>query len=476
MSNITSIIKSIRDIMRKDTGVDGDAQRISQMVWMLFMKIFADKEEEWEITIDDYESPIPEALKWQNWAADEEGLTGDGLMEFIDNQLFPVLKDLDISLSPQAKIIRAVFDDTYNYMKNGTLFRQVINQINKIDFNSRTERHLFNDLYETILKELQSAGSSGEYYTPRAVTQFMVDIINPQLGESVLDPACGTGGFLTCSIEHLRQQVNTPQERDHLQRSIRGIEKKPLPHLLCTTNLMLHGFDVPVVRRDNYLSKPYSDWGAKDRVDIILTNPPFGGVEEDGTETNFPQKFRTKETADLFLVLLIRLLKPGGRAAVVLPDGTLFGEGVKTRIKEELLSKCNLHTIVRLPNGVFNPYTSIKTNVLFFEKGAATKEIWYYEHPYPKGVKSYNKTKPIHIKEFAAEKAWWDKRVENKQAWKVPIQEIEARNFNLDIKNPYQEADDLASPAELLAKYRATEQKITSIQDEIVKVLTEALK
>lgn len=475
MSNITSVIKTIRDIMRKDTGVDGDAQRISQMVWMLFMKIFADKEEEWEITIDDYESPIPAKLKWQNWAADEEGMTGDQLMEFINNELFPALKELDAATSPQAKIIRAVFEDTYNYMKNGTLFRQVINQINKIDFNSSDDRHLFNDIYETILKELQSAGSSGEYYTPRAVTQFMVDMTNPQLGERMLDPACGTGGFLTCAIEHLRKQVNTPADRQVLQNSLLGVEKKPLPHLLCTTNLMLHGFDVPVVRRDNYLNKPYSDWGASDKVDIVLTNPPFGGIEEDGTETNFPQKFRTKETADLFLALILKLLKDGGRAAVVLPDGTLFGEGVKTRIKEELLSRCNLHTIVRLPNGVFNPYTGIKTNLLFFEKGSPTKAVWYFEHPYPDGVKSYNKTKPIHIKEFDLEKSWWDKREENRYAWKVSAEDIAARNFNLDIKNPHKEADDLASPEELLQKYRATEEKITSIQDEIVKVLTKAL-
>lgn len=464
--------------MRKDTGVDGDAQRISQMVWMLFMKIFADKEEEWEITIDDYESPIPEKLKWQNWAADAEGLTGDQLMEFINNDLFPALKELDVTISPQAKIIRSVFEDTYNYMKNGTLFRQVINEINKIDFNNTQERHLFNDLYETILKELQSAGSSGEYYTPRAVTQFMVDMTNPQLGEKVLDPACGTGGFLTCSIEHVREQVNTPEERDRFQASITGIEKKPLPHLLCTTNLMLHGFDVPAVRRDNLLSKPYSDWGSSDKVDVVLSNPPFGGVEEDGTETNFPQKFRTKETADLFLALIVRLLKDGGRCAVVLPDGTLFGEGVKTRIKEELMERCNLHTIVRLPNGVFNPYTGIKTNVLFFEKGTPTKDVWYFEHPYPAGVKSYNKGKPINIKEFDLEKSWWNNREDEtfaKHAWKVDAQTIKDRGYNLDIKNPHQENDDLATPEELLKQYHATADKVSSIQDEIIKVLNEAL-
>ena len=477
--SITTNLKAIRDIMRKDTGVDGDAQRISQMVWMLFMKIFADKEEEWEITIDDYESPIPTALKWSAWAEDEEGLTGEQLMDFVNNELFPTLKDLDISTSSQAKIIRSVFEDTYNYMKNGTLFRQVINEINKIDFNDTQERHLFNDLYETILKELQSAGSSGEYYTPRAVTQFMVDITNPQLGEKVLDPACGTGGFLTCSIEHVREQVHTPEERAVFQESITGIEKKPLPHLLCTTNLMLHGFDVPAVRRDNLLSKPYSDWGSSDKVEVVLSNPPFGGVEEDGTETNFPQKFRTKETADLFLALIIRLLKDGGRCAVVLPDGTLFGEGVKTRIKEELMERCNLHTIVRLPNGVFNPYTGIKTNVLFFEKGTPTKDVWYFEHPYPKGVKSYNKSKPIHIKEFDLEKDWWNNREDEKfakYAWKVSADEIKSRGYNLDIKNPYQEIDDLASPEEILEKYTASTHNISKIQDEIINVLTEALK
>tara|TARA_B100000508_G_scaffold130740_1_gene118317 strand:+ start:25200 stop:26630 length:1431 start_codon:yes stop_codon:yes gene_type:complete len=475
MTNITTNIKAIRDIMRKDTGVDGDAQRISQMVWMLFMKIFSDKEEEWDLTIDNYQSPIPDHLKWKNWASDDEGLTGDKLMEFVDNELFPTLKDLDITLGPQAKIIRSVFDDTYNYMKNGTLFRQVINVIDEINFNNTEERHLFNDIYETILKELQSAGSAGEYYTPRGVTQFMVDIINPKLGETVYDMAAGTGGFLTCSIEHLRDQVKTSKDREILQRSIRGIEKKPLPHLLCTTNLMLHGFDLPAVHRDNLLSKPYSDWGKKDRVDIVLMNPPFGGIEEDGTETNFPAKFRTKETADLFLALIIRMLKDGGRCAVVLPDGTLFGEGVKTRIKEELMEKCNLHTIVRLPNGVFNPYTGIKTNLLFFDKGKPTKEVWYYEHPYPEGYKSYNKSKPITVKEFDAEKAWWNNREENEYAWKVSIDEIKKKDYNLDIKNPHVEADNLEAPDVILEKYRNTKDRISSIQDEIVKVLTEAL-
>ena len=360
-------------------------------------------------------------------------------------------------------------------MKNGTLFRQVINKINEIDFNSSSESHVFNDIYETILRELQSAKSSGEFYTPRAVTQFMTDIIDPQLGETVLDPACGTGGFLTCSIDNARKQVSTAKDREVLQSSIRGVEKKPFPHLLCTTNLMLNGFDLPSVTRGNFLNKAYSDWGASDRVDVILSNPPFGGEEPDGTETNFPKKFRTKETADLFLALIIRLLKSNGRAAVVLPDGTLFGEGVKTRIKEELMDKCNLHTIVRLPKNVFHP-VNIRTNLLFFEKGSPTKDVWYYEHPYPDGQKSYNKSKPINIKEFDAEKAWWNNREENKYAWKVSIQEIRERGYNLDIKNPFQEVNELASPAELLENYRVIESKISSIQDKIIKMLNEALK
>lgn len=473
--NITSIIKSIRDIMRKDVGVDGDAQRISQMVWMLFLKIFSDKEEEWELTIEDYQSPIPEELKWSTWAADDEGLTGSDLMEFIDNELFPALQEIDTTISDQAKIVKAVFEDTYNYMKNGTLFRQVINEIDKIDFNSSKESHVFNDIYETILKELQSAGSSGEYYTPRGVTQFIVDMVNPQLGETVLDPACGTGGFLTCAIDHVRKQVNTPQATQTLQTSISGVEKKPLPHLLCTTNLMLHKFDVPAVRRDNMLAKPYTDWSSKDRVNIVLSNPPFGGTEEDGTENNFPKKFRTKETADLFLALIVKILKNNGRAGVVLPDGSLFGEGVKTAIKEELMAKCNLHTIVRLPNGVFNPYTSIRTNLLFFDKGTPTEEIWYYEMPYPDGIKNFNKSRPIHIKDFDDIKKWWNNRTENEYAWKVSAKEIKAKNYNLDSKNPYVAEEHWASPEELLAEYNAVSNDIKNLQDNIIQALSEVL-
>jgi type I restriction enzyme M protein len=356
-------------------------------------------------------------------------MTGDELLDFANNELFPGLKELSLAGNGRSRgfVVRSVFQDAYQYMKSGTLLRQVINKLNEaIDFNDSKNRHLLGEMYEQILRDLQSAGNAGEYYTPRAVTRFMVEMVDPQLGESVLDPACGTGGFLTCAIEHIRgNYVKTPDDEATLQAWIRGVEKKPLPHLLCTTNMLLHGIDIPSnVRHDNTLARPLRDYGPKDRVDVIVTNPPFGGMEEDGIESNFPKSFQTRETADLFLVLIMHLLKPGGRAAIVLPDGTLFGEGVKTRIKERLLDECNLHTIVRLPNGVFNPYTGIKTNLLFFEKGGKTKHVWYYEHPYPPGYKSYSKTKPIRIEEFGAEKKWWKRRRENEHAWKVPVAQI----------------------------------------------------
>ncbi|MEW8513310.1 MAG: class I SAM-dependent DNA methyltransferase, partial [Candidatus Thiodiazotropha sp.] len=399
MSNVSGIIKSIQDIMRKDVGVDGDAQRISQLVWMFFLKIFDDREAELELLEDDYQSPIPEDLRWSAWATDPEGITGDTLARFVNDSLFPTLKEKLPTHGPagkRAQVVRTVFEDAYNYMKSGTLMRQVINKICEIDFNNTEDRHTFGSIYEQILKDLQSAGNAGEFYTPRAVTRFIVDRVDPKLDEKVLDPACGTGGFLACTIDHKRERyVKTRSDEETLQATISGVEKKALPHMLCTTNMILHGIDVPSkIRHDNTLSRPYKDYGEKDRVHVIVTNPPFGGMEEDGIENNFPANLRTRETADLFMALIIKLLKDKGRAAVVLPDGFLFGEGVKTRLKQTLLEECNLHTIVRLPNGVFNPYTGIKTNLLFFTKGQPTEQVWYYEHPYPEGVKSYNKTKP----------------------------------------------------------------------------------
>lgn len=440
MSNLTSTIKSIQDIMRKDAGVDGDAQRISQLGWMLFLKIFDTKEEDWEITNEAYKSPIPKDLRWREWAADEEGMTGEELLGFVNNSLFPRLKDLKPKHAKDAGLmVKQVFEDSYNYMKSGTLLRQVINKINSdIQLTSKSDRHQFNDIYEQILRDLQSAGNAGEFYTPRAVTQFIVEMIAPKLGEVVLDPACGTAGFLTNVIDYIEthEKIKTLEQRQQLQNCITGVEKKPLPHMLATTNLILHGIEVPVIQHDNLLSRSWTEWSQKNRVDVIVTNPPFGGMEEDGVENNFPAQYRTRETANLFMSLVIHLLKDGGRCGLVLPDGFLFGEGVATRIKESLLEKCNLHTIVRLPNGVFAPYTGIKTNLLFFTKGKPTKDVWYFEHPYPDGIKNYNKTKPINIKEFDLEKAWWKAREENQYAWKVSAEELKKRNYNFDIKNP----------------------------------------
>ncbi|QLC50073.1 SAM-dependent DNA methyltransferase [Methanolobus zinderi] len=477
--SISTTIKGIQDIMRKDAGVDGDAQRISQLVWMVFLKIFDDREEEYELMEDDYVSPIPERLRWRNWAKDPEGITGEELLDFVNNDLFKTLKELQFNpdSDPRGFVVRDVFEDSYNYMKNGTLIRQVINKINEIDFNSKKDKHLFGDVYEKILKDLQSAGNAGEFYTPRAVTDFMVQMVNPKIGESLLDPACGTGGFLASSIEHLRKQASSVEDEENLQKSIHGIEKKPLPHLLCVTNMMLHGIDNPSqIRRDNSLARPLRDYKPSDKLDVIITNPPFGGTEEDGIETGFPASYQTRETADLFLVLIVHLLKDGGRGAIVLPDGTLFGEGVKTRIKEKLLEECNLHTIVRLPNGVFNPYTGIKTNLLFFEKGESTKEIWYYEHPYPDGYKSYSKTKPMRIEEYEPEKAWWNKREENEFAWKVSIDEIRANNYNLDIKNPHVEDIDHGDPEELLEDYKALLSDIEDTRNTLKAELMAALE
>jgi type I restriction enzyme M protein len=485
MSNLSSIVKSIQDIMRQDSGVDGDAQRIGQLTWLFFLKIFDAHEEQLEVMHDNYKSPLPEHLRWREWAADAEGRTGDELLDFINIQLFPTLKELpgDLKRNPRGFVIRGVFEDTFNYMKSGQLLRQVINKINAIDFNRQADRHQFNDIYEKILRDLQSAGNAGEFYTPRAVTQFMVDMVNPQLGETVLDPACGTGGFLVCALEHLRKQARSADDEATLQTSIHGVEKKQLPHLLCVTNMLLHGIDVPSeIRHDNTLTYPLRDYGAKDRVDVIITNPPFGGTEEPGVEGNFPADVRTKETADLFLVLIKHLLKANGRGAVVLPDGTLFGEGVKSRIKEQLLTECNLHTIVRLPNGVFSPYTGIKTNLLFFTKGQPTEHVWYYEHQYPAGVKNYNKTKPIRIEEFDVEKAWWGDaangyagRVENEFAWKVSIGAIKAANWNLDQKNPHAAERVSHDPAQLLADYQRLQDEAQGMRDQLKALLGEAL-
>ena len=410
---VRTTVKSIQDIMRQDVGVDGDAQRISQLCWMFFLKIIDDQDQELELTKAGYRSPIPDKFQWRNWAADPEGVTGQALLDFINDELFPALKGLQVSAKPgdRRRVVRDVFEDAYNYMKSGQLLRQVVNKINRVDFNDLKERRDFGEFYEQLLNDLQSAGNAGEYYTPRAVTAFMVDRIDPHPGEILFDPACGTGGFLTGAINHMEKKyVRTPKQREAMQGGLRAVEKKQLPHMLCVTNMLLHGIEDPsFVRHDNTLARPLISWGKDERVDIVLTNPPFGGREEDGIENNFPN-FRTKETADLFLALIVRLLKQDRRAAVVLPDGTLFGEGVKTRLKEHLMEECNLHTIVRLPNSVFKPYASIGTNLLFFEKGAPTNDIWFYEHRVPDGQKAYSMMKPIRLEHFQGCIDWWGAR------------------------------------------------------------------
>jgi type I restriction enzyme M protein len=446
--NLSSTIKSIQDIMRKDDGVDGDAQRLGQLTWMLFLKVFDQREQEWEDDDPKYKSPLKKRFRWRNWAAyiaDANGkkksqMVGSEIIGFVNNELFPELKYLTGS-KPWHKVIRSVFEDANNYMKSGTQLLAVIEKLEEaIDFHDFKNRAQLGDVYEQLLNDLRGAGNAGEFYTPRAITAFMVDRVNPRLKkkEKVLDPACGTGGFLTATIEHFNKQItkkSSIEDKKLIQQLIRGFEKKQLPHLLCTTNMLLHGIDVPSqIEHRNTLSVGWNEWSRNDFVDCIITNPPFGGYEDDTVGSGYHHP--TKETADLFMQLIVKLLKEHGRAAVVLPDGFLFGDGIKAQIKERLLQQCKLHTIVRLPKGVFAPYTTIKTNLLFFTKGEAagdgndrfhTETIWFYEHPYPKGYKSYSKTKPITLKEFEdGESQWWGKeeedfitRVESELAWKV---------------------------------------------------------
>jgi type I restriction enzyme M protein len=482
--SVRSLIKSIQDTMRQDVGVDGDAQRLSQLCWMFFLKIIDDQDQQLEVMQEAYRSPIPAKLQWRAWASDPEGMTGDALLAFVNGDLFPALKALPTSGSSaaRARVVRGVFEDAYNYMKSGQLMRQVLNKISGVDFNDLADRRHFGEIYEQLLNDLQSAGNAGEYYTPRALTAFMVDRIDPKPGETLFDPSCGTGGFLTCAIRHMRDRyVKKPEDEQALQRGLRAVEKKPLPHMLCVTNMLLHGVEDPgFVRHDNTLARPYVSYNQSDRVDIIITNPPFGGREEDGIESNFPAHFRTKETADLFLALFIRLLKPGGRAAIVLPDGSLFGEGVKTRLKEHLLTECNLHTVVRLPNSVFRPYATIGTNLLFFEKGSPTKDIWFYEQRVPAGQKAYSMTKPIRVDHMQACADWWggvarEGRVETPYAWRVTADAVKARGYNLDIKNPHAEHDDLGDPQDLLAALNAADAQTAQLRLQLKAILAEAL-
>ena len=475
MKNLGGNIKSLRNFMRKDAGVSGDGQRIEQLGWLLFLKILDASDRELELLKDDFVSVVPEPLRWATWAADKEGMTGDALQKFIDQDLFPTLRNLDLSTGNQrARIVREIFEGTNNYMKNGTIIRQVLNSLNEIDFENSEDRHLFGDIYETILQELQSAGAYGEFYTPRALTEFMTEMVNPQLGEKVLDPACGTGGFLTCAINHLRSQgIDQVKDLETLEQTIKGMEFKPLPFMLAVTNLFLHEIEVPNIEYTDSLNREYTSITEADRVDVILANPPFGASVTDGVQDNFPLSYRTTESADLFLLLMVRYLRDRGRAAIVLPDGSLTGDGVKARIRQHLLESCNLHTIVRLPNSVFQPYASVATNLLFFTKGKRTEDIWYWEHRLPVGVKAYSKTKPIVKGEFQSLRDWWGRREEGEQAWRVSFADLEKNGFNLDVKNPHVvEVERGYSSVELLGMLHDSFKK----SDELLEILKKELQ
>lgn len=476
MANVGAVVNSIRNIMRQDRGISGDAQRLEQLGWMLFLKILDDKDQELEIIRDNYVSVVPYRFRWRNWAADPEGISGDELLNFIDHPstgLFVSLRNLTDATQPKrAAIVKEVFDGSNNYMKSGYEMRKVINKLNEIDFNNSEDKHIFGNIYESILQELRDAGNKGEYYTPRAVTQLMTQMTNPKLGEKILDPAAGTGGFLTAAIDHVRgNEVKTVEDEQILQNSITGWELKPVAYVLGLTNLILHEMDVPDYHYIDSLKREYNSISRKDEVDVILANPPFGASIADGVETNFPASFRCKESADLFVILMLQLLKPQGRCAIVLPDGSITGEGVKARIREKLLTDANLHTIIRLPQSTFFPAT-VSTNLLFFEKGSPTKEIWYYEHRLPEGQKSYSKKKIIQFEEFAPIIEWWDNRVENEVAWKVNVEDLQ--DWNLDIKNPINQVSEteLDSSLSILKKISAQEDRIKALISELEKELS----
>ena len=477
--SIDNLVKRLQNIMRQDSGVDGDAQRIAQIVWILFLKVYDAKEELWEFHDDDYESIIPEELRWREWAVDNKdgkAMTGDELLTFVNDRLFPTLKSLEVDETTPRKsaIVKEVFEDAFNYMKNGVLLRQVINAIDEVDFTELDERHAFNDIYETILKDLQSAGNSGEFYSPRATTEFIAEMINPQIGERVADFACGTGGFLTSALEILQNQIKTVEDKETVNRSLFGIEKKNLPHLLCMTNLLLHDIDEPNIIHGNSLEKNVRDYKEEDRFDCIMMNPPYGGTEEKIIQSNFPTELQTSETADLFVALILYRLKQNGRVGIILPDNFLFGnENSQKALKERLLNECNLHTIVKLPAGVFAPYTSITTNILFFDKTEATKEIWYYDVPLPEGYRSFSKTKPFKTVHLDGVRKWWnDRDKEDLNSYKVSMDEVISKEYNLDFKNPNKLVEEkVYTLDELLTTMDIKSKNIVSLVDKIREAL-----
>jgi type I restriction enzyme M protein len=463
--SIGGFVKTIQNIMRVDSGINGDAQRIEQLTWLLFLKVYDIKEEDWEFHDPAYKSIIPEKLRWRNWAVDNKdgkSLTGDALLDFVNNKLFPTLKSIKITEHTPIRqsIVKAVFEDNNQYMKDGVQLRKVINEVDAVPFSSYKDRHAFGDIYETILKSLQSAGNAGEFYTPRAVTDFMVQRLAPKLGEHVGDFACGTGGFLTSTLKLLEPQIKTVADREKYNESIYGIEKKALPYMLCITNMLLHDIDSPAVYHGNSLEQNVRDYKESDKFDIVVMNPPYGGTENTSVQINFPADLRSSETADLFLSVIMYRLKAHGRAAVILPDGFLFGTGNKTAIKKKLLEEFNLHTIVRMPGSVFAPYTSITTNILFFDKSKKTDKVWFYRMDMPDGYKHFSKTRPMLLEHFDKCLAWWKKRAEIKdeetdtyKAKAYSVKELAESNYDLDLCGFPTVEEEVLSPEETIKDF-----------------------
>lgn len=492
---VNNIIKRLQNIMRQDAGINGDAQRIEQMVWMFFLKVYDTQEETWEYKAfkekRTFESIIPEELRWRNWAIDNKdglALTGDALLSFINNNLFPTLKNLSVTReTPRSKsIVKEVFEDLNQYMKNGTLLRQVINVINEIEFDDADDRHMFGDIYEGILKDLQSAGNAGEFYTPRALTDFIIQQLNPRLGEVVGDFTSGTGGFLTSALNHLSSQIKTADDGRLFQNSVIGQEWKPLPYLLSITNLLLHDVEAPNIRHCDSLGTKMSDFKESDKVDVIAMNPPYGGSTDAAAKNNFPMEFRSSETADLFMVLIMYRLKKDGRAAVIVPDGFLFGvDGAKLAIKTKMLKEFNLHTIVRLPGSIFSPYTSIATNILFFNNekaddaplGYATKETWFYRLDMPEGYKHFSKTKPMRLEHCKPIMEWWNDRAEivnedgsDEKCRCFNVEKLVELDCNFDQCKFPKDEEEILPPKELLENYY---KKRAALDHEIDKTLAE---
>ena len=482
--------------MRNDAGINGDAQRIEQIAWMLFLKVYDAKEQDWDMDEDNYQSIIPAECRWSSWAADDKSgsaMTGDALLNFVNNTLFPVLKGQNvlggngkvkvkgIVITPDTpikkSIVKTTFEDANNYMKDGVLLRQVLNVIDELDLSDYAESHAFGDIYESILRELQSAGSAGEFYTPRAVTEFMARMIQPKIGERMADFACGTGGFITSWLNQLAPQVKTTGDQESYDNSIYGIEKKQFPYMLCITNMLLHGLDVPRIYHNNSLLRDVLDYTEDDQFDVILMNPPYGGNEKADVKNHFPSDLASSETADLFMSVIMYRLKENGRAAVILPDGFLFGtDNAKIAIKKKLLSDFNLHTIVRMPSSVFSPYTSITTNILFFDHTKPTTETWFYRLDMPEGYKHFSKTKPMKLEHFAPVMEWWNDRQEISvdgfdKAKKYTVQQLsEELGYNFDQCGYPHEEEEILDPLDLIQWY---EEQRTSLNAEIDRVLAE---